>query len=261
MIMWKELHNRKKGALQNCAMRRGIRHSKRTTRSELVQLLEFYDCATRIQEELRRWYVRRHPCVNTDDPILLEPLHANVRRLFVFRTSGGQRVAYNACTLAESVRQLGSNFKDPWTREPFTDTDFRRLERLSGEVGLLEASQRATGDEGEEEDETDGVVRLQETIEAVLDDMLAVVSHLNAHQGLPPSRTSCETFAEYLICHLTPVINVLCDCLMAASAPAYANFARRMSEWVTQQPDVEGLPRKDQELLSIVMECLFTART
>lgn len=264
MILWTDLGTRRKARLCSAAAKRGVSHRKRATRAELVRLLRAHDAATRIQSALRAWYTSRHPCVNTEDPILLAPLDPDVSRRFVFRTTSGQRVAYNAQALAESVRQMGARFADPLTREAYSETDLRRLERQAGTEGLVAAATRDP--DAEAEAEADGgpappaAEQVHETIVALLWDVVRIAEHANAHENQLPQDTEAGSFAEYLIVQFTPVMNVLCDVLAAESPEAYERFAPEMRRWYDDQPAVSGLPECDRQLLNIVIGCVACTR-
>ena len=276
MIVWTDLDTRRKARLCSAAAKRGVAHRKRATRAELVRLLRAHDAATRIQSALRAWYTSRHPCVNTEDPILLAPLDPDVSRRFVFRTSSGQRVAYNAPALAESVRQMGARFTDPLTREAYSETDLRRLERQAGTEGLVAAAARDPDADADADAEADAdadadagaaggppppaAEQVHETIVALLWDVVRIAEHANAHENQLPPDTEADSFAEYLIVQFTPVMNVLCDVLAAESPEAYERFAPEMRRWYEDQPAVAGLPQCDRHLLNIVVGCVACTR-
>lgn len=250
MIIWGEHMTVKQ--LRAASKHRDLVGTSKMRKPELLNALQLHDAATVLQRKARAWYYGRTP-VNDTDPISFEPLPVNP---FRFVSSSGQTIGYDANTLAQYALASGPDFKDPVTRELYTDTDLQRLERASGVAGVLDAVRSIVEDEAQ-------IVVLTELIGSareLLADLERTIQRYTQLDGTPDVYDP-ESLAHYMILQFVPAMNLMCDLMATHEPPNYEQFATDMLAWLETNQGILGrLPSMDHQLVVSVIRCLAVER-
>ena len=229
-----------------CAARkRAVRRFSKLRKKDLAMVLRRFDAARHIQRRLR---CRRDTLLNTDCPILLEPLPEH---FFTYNTADGHRIGYSPQALADYLGTTSSR-EDPVTRELYSDEDIRRLEAQVGRPvyrGGGAPRERAQWDHE----------HILGAASGVLDDLASIVVEW-ADAGTISPMYGHRTLTEFTILSFAPAMNVLSELLIGqAEAGLLAEAIERCMQ--DNATPIAALAPEEQIVLTTIANTLVGVLT